>query len=85
MPTGGTRAEELDEAGKARAHVTEVPTGPWVTRAQDPQGLPVSGGFLGVAAAWDTYPERQRWGGRGWLLTLLHELDASRPALFSTN
>ena len=85
VPTGGTRAEELDEAGKARAHVTEVPTGPWVTRAQDPQGLPVSGGFLGVAEAWDTYPERQRWGGRGWLLTLLHELDASRPALFSTN
>ena len=64
VPTGGTRAEELDEVGKMRAHVTEVPTAPWVTRAQNPRGLPISGGFPGVGAAWDTYPEKQRWGER---------------------
>lgn len=48
VPTGGTRAEELDEAGKMRAcDISEAPMVPWMTWAQDPGGLPISGGFPG--------------------------------------
>lgn len=68
-----------------RAHVTEVPTAPWLTRAQDPGRLPISGGFPGVGAAWDSYPEKQHWGKRDWLLSCSlnsthHRLPCPQPS-----